>query len=167
VAVLLGVTSGAIKKWRRENMIPSEKKDELADLIAFCQEAIASNPSLGTIGLWLESPLIVDSKITPADLYLEGLAEDLLAIASDKVKASQVLDKKLPGWRDRFPLDRNHLVVEAPDGQRSIVPGNEERESSKLGPTERGKAYAEISRDQERSQAIRDSALYAARHGLA
>ena len=166
VGMLLGVASGAIRKWRREDRIPLDKKYELAALIAFCQEMGAIEPSIGATSLWLESPLTADSGITPADLSLEGLHKDLLGIASGKAEANQVLDKKIPDWRNRFPLDQNHIVIEASDGRRSIVPGDQDRESDDLGPAERAKAYAEIARDEERSRVICDSVLNTAKHGL-
>jgi len=117
---LLGVTSAAIKKWRREDSIPLESGHDLATLIAFCE-------SLGRVistdaGLWFESSVTKESNITFADLYAEGLVLELLDIASGRAEATQVLDKEMPRWREAFPCDQGHIVVEASDGQRSIIP---------------------------------------------
>lgn len=121
-ASLIGVTSAAIRKWRRENNTSEEKRFDLAILSAFTELIGRVNPRIDNVALWLESLITPDTSLRFSDLYVRGYKDELLDIASGRVEAIYILDKTVTNWRERFPRDPSFKVVKAPDGKLSIVP---------------------------------------------
>jgi len=123
VAQLAGVSSTAVRKWRRGGALTPESRSRLARLVAFCQIVGAVDPRIGDVALWLQSPVIAGATtLTRAELFSRGAEIELLKHAAGRITSEQLLDGSAPGWRHMTRPDHHHRVVEASDGVMSIVP---------------------------------------------
>jgi hypothetical protein len=123
IAELVGVSTTAVRKWRRGGEITHERRARLARLLAFCSIVPKLDPRIDDIARWLQTPLIVGaSTLTPADLFVRNAEIPLLNRVADRTKSEELLDRILPDWRDTTRPDNRHQVVMASDGVPSIVP---------------------------------------------
>jgi hypothetical protein len=123
VADLVGVSSTAVRKWRRGGSLTPESRARLARLVAFCQVLPEIEPRINDVVLWFQTPVISGSTtLTPLDLFAQGREVGLLNRAARRVTAEQLLDVEAPNWRETTRPDSRHRVVEAPDGVLAIVP---------------------------------------------
>lgn len=119
VARLVGVTPTAVRKWRRGEQITPQNRHRLARACALLEMlrpyAVADPAS------WLEMHISQDAVVTPVDLFGAGRADLIFELAGRRTNPHAVLDAYEPDWRTRYGVDDRFGVVEAPDGQLSIV----------------------------------------------
>lgn len=118
---LLGVSQTSIRKWRRGESATPENRRAIARVLAFLEALQASAPSVCDQASWLEMRISDESTLTPADLYAMARYQLLLDLAGLRYAPHEVLTAVDPQWRAHYPVDEHYEVVEAPDGQPSIV----------------------------------------------
>lgn len=121
LAHMLGVSSAAIRKWRRGEQISAENRHRLARVIAFCELLSLVDPRITDPAQWLEEPLLSDTTLRAADLYAAELLSPLLSVAAGRMERAALLEQFDPDWRDRYSRDTRWRVEEGPDGQPLIV----------------------------------------------
>lgn len=116
IARLIGVSVGAIRKWRKDGAATGENRLALGLLSAFLDllDDFAVEDPAG----WLEVPLISGYTVTALDLYREGKVVSLLDYAGHRTTAIQLLDEYDPDWREKYRTD--FTVFEAADGNLAI-----------------------------------------------
>lgn len=124
VAKMLGVTTAAIRKWRKGNVATPANRLALAEIVSFSRFVKKINPRIDDVSLWMSTPISSETTLTAADLFAMGAKSSVLDFASGRLTATQVLDDSVSGWRENYVPDRDFKVVEAPDGMRSIVPAD-------------------------------------------
>lgn len=117
IARLIGVSIGAVRKWRTDGSASPDNRLGLARLAAFLDllaECAVEDPAQ-----WMEMrlPLPPGFAITPMDLYRRGGLTALLDYASQRRTAEQVLEEADPRWRD---ARSDFEVYDAPDGEKAI-----------------------------------------------
>lgn len=117
LAIAVGVSVSAVRKWRSGRAATPENRVSLGRLAAFLdvlEEHMVADPAQ-----WMEMrlPLPAGYYIRPLDLYVAGRAEALIEIAEHRQEAEQVLDQKMPGWRDQRS---DFEVIVNPEGERII-----------------------------------------------
>jgi DNA-binding transcriptional regulator YiaG len=122
LAKMVGVTTAAVRKWRRNGAVTAENRRRLAGVLAFCDFLEQVSPMISDPALWFDTPVLTETTLTHSDLYSRGLHAELLDIASQRSDPTAVLDAAEPGWRTHYAPDPNFEVVSAGDGIPSIVP---------------------------------------------
>lgn len=117
IARLCNVSVSAVRKWRKGEDPSPEKRLALARLAAFIDlldELPVSEPAA-----WLAMPMVSGYTVIGEDLYVAGLADRLLDLASSKADLDEVLITFDKNWRTHFRSD--YEVIEGGDGMPSIV----------------------------------------------
>lgn len=116
IARLVGVTVGAVRKWRSEGAATAENRRALARLAAFLDllEGFSVEDPAG----WLEMPLVDGYTVTATDLYRKGMQSSLLDFASMRVSVYDLMDEFDEHWRrtHRASFD----VFKAEDGELAL-----------------------------------------------
>ncbi len=118
---LLGVSQTSIRKWRRGETVTPENRRGIARLVAFLETLQTSSPAVCDQASWLEMRISDESTLIPADLYAMGRYQLLLDLAGLRYTPHEVLSALDPQWRTKYPTDDRYDVVEASDGQPSVV----------------------------------------------
>ena len=121
VARLTGVTSTAVRKWRRGEAITGENRRKLAAVVAFLDLITAALSPLADASSWLEMPLADGVTLSAADIYAAGGANILLDWASGRQGAEEMLDTFDRDWRSHYAADEHFEIAVADDGQPMIV----------------------------------------------
>jgi hypothetical protein len=116
IALTLGVSVQAVRKWRMGTPATGENRLALARLTAFID--ILDELNIDDPVSWLEVPLVSGYSLRGLDLYAAGKIELLLEWAGMRISAEQLLDAFAPDWRTRNRL--SYETFEAPDGNLSI-----------------------------------------------
>ena len=120
IARAVGVSSTAVRKWRRGEPARAEHRSSLAafaSLFDVLRETRIHDPAS-----WLEIPISVDSTATPFDMYAEGRADLVLALAYGIDDPRSILSMFDESWQQDYPVDREYEVIALTDGTRSAVP---------------------------------------------
>ncbi len=118
IARLIGVSVGAIRKWRKGEGATPENRWSLARLTAFLdvvEEAELAQEPAG----WLLMRLKEAHTVTAADLYVAGHAVELLDHLLGHLSVDQLLDGWSPDWRDT--TRSAWKIAEGPDGERVLT----------------------------------------------
>ena len=118
IARLCGVSISAVRKWRSGGALAPERLRSLSKLAAFLELLSEVGPVGDPVG-WLMMPLVEQHTVTAADLYREGLDEDILEHAQDPLSVEALLDRWNSSWRTETRSD--WMVVDRPDGERVIA----------------------------------------------
>ena len=121
IARLVGVSSTAVRKWRRGDTITGENRRRLAGVVAFLDLIKAALSPLEDPCSWLEVPLADGTTLTAADIYAAGGADILLDWAGGRLTAEEMLDAFDCDWRSRYATDDRFELAIADDGQPMIV----------------------------------------------
>jgi DNA-binding transcriptional regulator YiaG len=121
VARLVGVSSTAVRKWRRGEPITGENRRNLAAAIAFLDLIREVSNPLDDPGSWLEMPLTDVATVTAVDLYAADGGKLLLDWASGRRTPTQMLDSFDAEWRSRYAADSQFEVVSDDEGRAMIV----------------------------------------------
>jgi DNA-binding transcriptional regulator YiaG len=121
LAHMLGVSSAAIRKWRRGAAISTENQHHLARVIAFCEMLGDADPRISDPAQWLEEPFIGDVTVRACDLYAAGLLSPLLSVAAGRMTRKALLDQFDPAWREHYGADDGWSVERGGDGAPLIV----------------------------------------------
>lgn len=117
IAAIAGVSVPAIRKWRTGGTYSPERRTQLGRTAGLCdlvEEYLIPDPAG-----WLETPIVNDVPVTPMDLYLAGLEELVIDVASRRVSdPNRILGAFDPEWREKYRSD--YEVFEASDGGLSI-----------------------------------------------
>lgn len=117
IARLCGVSSSEVRKWRYGEDPSPDSRLAVARLIAFI--GILSELPVSEPAAWLAMPMVSNYTITAEDLYVAGLADQLLDLASGQTELSEVLNSYDENWRTRYRSD--YKVIKAGDNNPSIV----------------------------------------------
>jgi transcriptional regulator with XRE-family HTH domain len=117
IARLVGVSVGAVRKWRREGGASADNRLELARLAAFLD--LLAEYAIEDPAQWMEMrlPLPAGYVVTPMDLYRQGAVMALLDYASQRRTAEQILDQTDSSWRERRS---DFEVYVASDGDKAV-----------------------------------------------
>lgn len=117
LAAAIGVSVGAVRKWRKGGAATPENRISLGRLSALLD--VLDGNAVADPAQWMEMllPLPAGYYIRPLDVYVAGHAEALIEIAEHRQEAAQVLDQNMPEWRDQRS---DYEVVANPDGERII-----------------------------------------------
>jgi hypothetical protein len=121
IARLTGVSSTAVRKWRRGETITGDNRRNLASVVAFVDLIKAALSPLEDACSWLEMPLVDRATVTAADIYAAGGASTLLDWASGRVTAEEMLDAFDGDWRANYATDERFEIAVADDGKPMIV----------------------------------------------
>ncbi|HEY3866179.1 MAG TPA: hypothetical protein VGL54_08855 [Solirubrobacteraceae bacterium] len=121
IATMLGVTSAAIRKWRRGGSVAPENRAKLATLVAFFEQI---EEPIADLGSWVEMCVREDTTLTPAEIYRAGPQARWLLIewTSGNIDTVTMLNRFDDSWRENYARDPNFRVGVGPDGERAIVP---------------------------------------------
>lgn len=117
IARLCGVSLSAVRKWRYGDDPSSDSRHAVARLIAFI--GILAEMPVSEPAAWLAMPMVSNYTITAEDLYVAGLADQLLDLASGQTELNEVLNSYDENWRTRYRSD--YKVIKAGDNNSSIV----------------------------------------------
>lgn len=118
IARAVGVSVPALRKWRQGEPATPVNRTRAARLLGTCEYLLESVPGLGDIAGWFELPLVVDSAITPLDMYSAGREDLVLDYAEQpELDPDAILARFDPDWRERRS---SFEVVVAEDGLPSI-----------------------------------------------
>jgi hypothetical protein len=118
IATMVGVSVPAVQKWRKGDRVAPENFERLAGLLSVC-DLLKENFAVSDPASWFEVRLLPEVPVRPMDLF--SLREDaaLLDWASHhEPNAEKILDKSVPGWRQRY--DSAFEVFTAPDGEPAL-----------------------------------------------
>lgn len=121
LAGLVGVSSAALRKWRRGEAVAAQNRHRLARVIAFCEALPRRDPRILDPVQWLTEPFLASTDLRAADLYSAGYAGQLMSVARGDLRRSSLLDQFDPNWRMTHAADDRWEVAEAADGQPTIV----------------------------------------------
>lgn len=118
IAKLIGVSVGAVRKWRKGEGTTPENWRALAKLAAFLDSVDDADLADDPAG-WLLMRLREDHTVTSADLYAAGNAVDLIEHLLGHLTIDQLLDRWRPDWRN---VTRSEWkVTSGPDGERVLT----------------------------------------------
>jgi hypothetical protein len=124
IATMLGVTSAAIRKWRRGGSVAPENRAALAALVAFFEPLEQIEEPIADLGSWVEMRVREDTTLTPAEIYRASPQARWLLIewTSGNIDTVTMLNHFDGSWRENYARDPNFRVGKGPDGERAIVP---------------------------------------------
>lgn len=117
LASAVGVSVGAVRKWRKGSAAAPENRTSLgrfAALLDVLDENAVADPAQW---MAMQLPLPAGYFIRPMDVYVAGHADAVLEIAEHRQDTEQVLDQYMPGWRDRRS---DFEIVTDVEGERII-----------------------------------------------
>jgi transcriptional regulator with XRE-family HTH domain len=120
IARMVGVTSAAIRKWRRGESVSPDARESLAGLLAFLQHASSCQP-ISDIGSWLEMRVVPTATLTPIDLYTAGAGALLLDWLAEYISVDEMLGHFDADWQTNYARDSRFEIGEGPGGERAIV----------------------------------------------
>jgi transcriptional regulator with XRE-family HTH domain len=120
IARMVGVSSAAIRKWRRGESVSPDAREALAGLLAFLQHASSCQP-ISDIGSWLEMRVVPTARLTPIDLYTAGAGALLLDWLGEYVSVDEMLHQFDSDWQTKYARDSRFEIGEGPDGERAII----------------------------------------------
>jgi len=118
IARLCRVSVSAVRKWRAGESPSPERRRDLARLTAFV-DLLDEIAPVADPATWMLMRLVDSHTVTAADLYLDGMSNDLLEHAQGHLGVNDLLDRWSPGWRTNTQSDWQ--IVTASDGERSIT----------------------------------------------
>jgi hypothetical protein len=118
IALVVGVSVQAIRKWRLGGPVAPANRQALAELAAFTHHLL--NLHIAEPASWLSLPMVPGYRVTRLDLYRANLQEHLCAHVRLHATPEQVMDLYEPQWRDRLRLE--HEVFRAEDGYLASRP---------------------------------------------
>lgn len=121
IARLARVSPTAVRKWRRGESMTPENRRGIARAVTFLEMLVENAGPLEDVGSWLEMPLSDSATLTPVDLYVANRIALLLDHAAGHMGAHAMLDAFEPDWRNRYGRDTAFQVVDAGDGDLSII----------------------------------------------
>jgi hypothetical protein len=121
IARLVGVTSTAVRKWRRGEAITGENRRRLAGVVAFLDLVKATLSPLEDASSWMEMPLTDGVTVSAVEIYAAGGANILLDWASGRHSAEEMLSTFDNDWRARYAADERFQITIADDGQPVVV----------------------------------------------
>lgn len=131
IALALGVTDAAIRKWRNGRSEPNpDMTPRVGRLLAFKEWFDAHAPHFhGDFAAWMETPVLPDVHVTPAHVYATDGGLRLLVEHMDPrhERWELVLDAAAPGWRERRERGRRFEVVTTAHGERVLAYRGESR----------------------------------------
>ena len=103
IARLLGVSTSAIRKWRRGEDISGSNRYALSRLTAFA-DMLEKSFGIADIASWLEMPLAEPYEVSGIDVYadFDNGWETLTHIAIWPVDLPSLFDQEIDGWRDLY-----------------------------------------------------------------
>lgn len=118
VARLAAVSVPAVRKWRTGGTFSPERRTDLARVAGLC-DLLDEYHVIDPAG-WLATPIIKGVPVTWIDLYMAGLAEQVVDGATPNRQSDphRLLDSFDPEWREKYRTD--YEVFEASDGELSI-----------------------------------------------
>jgi transcriptional regulator with XRE-family HTH domain len=116
IARLVGVSSTAVRKWRRGEPISGESRRKLASAVAFLDLIASALSPLEDACSWLEMPLADGATVTAADIYAGGGADILLDWAGGRLSPDEMLDAFDRDWRSHFAADDRFRIDVDDDG---------------------------------------------------
>src|SRR4051794_33695231 len=119
IAHMVGVSSAAVRKWRRGESITGDNRRGIARVVAFLEAVTQCVNPLNDVASWLEMPISDDTDYTGLDLYAAGQLDLVLDLAAQAIGAHEALDAFDSAWREK--ADRRFTVVDASDGLPAIV----------------------------------------------
>lgn len=120
IALLIGVSVPAVRKWRHGEPATGENRYRIARLVAL-SELLEDKAMIADPASWLEVPVIADVPICGLDL-LAARREDLvlqLALQHD-VNPELILDEFEPSWQSTYR--GTFEVFESDDGELGLHP---------------------------------------------
>lgn len=122
IATMLGLTPTAVRKWRGGGSITPENREQVSALAAFFDRL--DELQIADLGSWIEMRVHEETTLTPAEIYRCGPDARwlLLEWAGERIDAITMLDRFDSRWRETYARDPNFRVLQAPDGERAIVP---------------------------------------------
>lgn len=124
IADLVGVSTSALRKWRRGGPATPKNRYSLALVVAFCELLRVVNPRITDPSHWLEIPVTPETTLRNGDIFSRGSLAELLDVASGRMTSADMLTSLIPGWRIQFAPSEKFDIVLAPDGLPSIVSKN-------------------------------------------
>lgn len=118
IALVVGVSVQAIRKWRLGGPVAPANRQALAELAAFTHHLL--NLHIAQPASWLNLPMVPGYRVTRLDLYRVNFQEHLCALVRLNTTPEQLMDIYEPMWRDQLRLD--HEVFRAEDGQLASRP---------------------------------------------
>jgi hypothetical protein len=118
---ILGVTPTAIRKWRRDEGVTSANHRRVAHLLGTTELLRQVQPRIHDAAFWLEAPCHEETTLRRLDLYKLARIRELLALAAERRRPTEVLDDVVPEWRRSHARDERFELVWHEDGAPSIV----------------------------------------------
>lgn len=109
IARLLGVSVRAVNKWREGGGLSPDRDQSLRELVAFCEVAVGEG--VGDVAAWMASRPISAIPVQRADLYAAGAVDRLLDSFGGPL-STDVIDRFVPGWRDKQALETTPLHLQ-------------------------------------------------------
>jgi transcriptional regulator with XRE-family HTH domain len=121
LAGMIGVSSAALRKWRRGEQVSAQNRHHLAKALAFCELLGRRDPRITDVAQWLTEPFLSSTELRGLDLYGANYASQLLSVARGQTTRTALLDMFDPNWRNAQAADARWGVEIAVDGQPIIV----------------------------------------------
>ena len=124
ISIMLGVSSSAVRKWRRGANVAPENREQIAALVAFFEQVDEIQEPIADVGSWMEMRVREDTMLTrpsstPPGPGTVGCCFEWMR---GYVDATAMLDRFYDSWRERYARDTNFHAVETEAGERAIVP---------------------------------------------
>src|SRR5665647_2812175 len=124
IASLVGVSVPAVRRWRQGEAPTGPNRLAIARIVSLV-EALRDDHLVSDVASWMEVPLVSAAPVTAIDLAAAGYLQEVVEIAAGHSTGEEVLDRSLPGWRERYRSD--YEVFLAPDGELGTRPVTRER----------------------------------------
>jgi transcriptional regulator with XRE-family HTH domain len=121
LAGLIGVSSAALRKWRRGEAVSPQNRHALARVLAFCEFLGMRDPRIVNPAQWLAEPFTSDTDLRAADLYCAGFGTQLMSVARGAQSRAALLDQFDPNWRTTHAASTRWQVGEGPEGLPTIA----------------------------------------------
>lgn len=121
LAQMVGVSSAALRKWRKGDSVTPQNRHLLAKTIAFCGLLKRRDPRISDPVQWLSEPFVDGISVRAIDLYSAGFATELFAVARGDLSRSALLERFDPDWRRHYSESARWTVETAADGIPMVV----------------------------------------------
>lgn len=119
IAALAGVTVPAVRRWRQGDPSTGDHLLAVARIVALV-DTLEQDHLVANVASWMEMPLADEAPLTAIDLAVAGRLSDVLDVAGDHATGEAVLERWLPGWREKYRS--GYEVFEAADGELGTRP---------------------------------------------